>query len=135
MTPSEKEQLLREILGDDTLANLRQASLERWISALNQRRRNRTLGAGLLATLAVSASLAILLHSKTRSVARVQITASNDAPPTAASSPEPTPRVKFISDEELLALFPNRSVALIGKPGSQQLVFLDGSSRQASSKF
>jgi len=48
---------------------------------------------------------------------------------------EKEPRVKFISADELLALFPNRPVALIGKPGSQQLVFLDGSSRQASSKF
>jgi hypothetical protein len=33
--------------------------------------------------------------------------------------------VKLITDDELLALFPDRPVALIGKPGQQQLVFLD----------
>jgi hypothetical protein len=33
--------------------------------------------------------------------------------------------VKFINDEELLALFPGRPLALVGKPGEQQLVFLD----------
>ena len=35
------------------------------------------------------------------------------------------PPVKFITDEELLALFPNRSVGLIGKAGHQELVFFD----------
>jgi hypothetical protein len=33
--------------------------------------------------------------------------------------------IKLITDEELFALFPGRSVALIGKPGHQQLVFLN----------
>jgi hypothetical protein len=32
--------------------------------------------------------------------------------------------VKFISDDELLAMFPQGSVALIGKPGQQRLVSL-----------
>jgi hypothetical protein len=33
--------------------------------------------------------------------------------------------IKVISDEDLLALFPDRSMALLGPPGQQQLVFLD----------
>jgi hypothetical protein len=33
--------------------------------------------------------------------------------------------VRFISDDELLSLFPGRPVALIGAPGQQQFVFLD----------
>jgi hypothetical protein len=33
--------------------------------------------------------------------------------------------VRVISDEELFALFPGRSLALVGPPGHQQLVFLD----------
>jgi len=33
-------------------------------------------------------------------------------------------KTKFISDEELFSLFPGKSIALIGKPGEQQLVFL-----------
>jgi hypothetical protein len=34
------------------------------------------------------------------------------------------PPLKFITDEQLLALFPGRPLALIGKPGQQQLLFL-----------
>jgi DNA-binding XRE family transcriptional regulator len=37
---------------------------------------------------------------------------------------------KMLSDEELFALFPGRSLALVGKPGYQQLVFLDTSVRR-----
>jgi len=33
--------------------------------------------------------------------------------------------MKYISDEELFKLFPGRSIALIGKPGEQELIFLD----------
>ena len=33
-----------------------------------------------------------------------------------------------INDDELFALFAGRSMALIGKPGEQQLVFLDQNS-------
>jgi hypothetical protein len=33
--------------------------------------------------------------------------------------------VKLINDEELFRLFPGRSLALIGKPGEQKLIFLD----------
>jgi hypothetical protein len=44
----------------------------------------------------------------------------------AISTPQAESRdVKFITDEELFALFPNRPLALVGKPGQQQLVFLD----------
>ena len=42
-----------------------------------------------------------------------------------ATAPPEESGVKMISDEELFALFPGRSLALIGKPGHQQLVFLD----------
>lgn len=34
-------------------------------------------------------------------------------------------KIRFINDEELFALFPDRPMALIGEPGQQQLVFLD----------
>jgi hypothetical protein len=33
--------------------------------------------------------------------------------------------VRFITDNELLALFGDRAVGLIGKPGHQMLVFYD----------
>jgi hypothetical protein len=40
-------------------------------------------------------------------------------------SPKVNPGVKVLNDEELLALFPGRPVALIGPPGQQKLIFLD----------
>ncbi len=33
--------------------------------------------------------------------------------------------LEIITDEELFSLFPNRPLALVGKPGHQQLIFLD----------
>ena len=39
--------------------------------------------------------------------------------------------VKMLSDEELFALFPGRSLALLGNPGQQELVFLDRSANPA----
>jgi len=33
--------------------------------------------------------------------------------------------VKYITTQELFALFPGRPIALIGKPGRQQVIFLD----------
>jgi hypothetical protein len=35
-------------------------------------------------------------------------------------------KVEFINAEQLFALFPNRPMALVGKPGHQQVIFLDG---------
>jgi hypothetical protein len=43
--------------------------------------------------------------------------------------------VKLINDDELLALFPDRPVALIGKPGQQQLVFLDKPTKRVGGQF
>jgi hypothetical protein len=34
-------------------------------------------------------------------------------------------KVEYITTEQLFALFPNRPMALVGKPGHQQLIFLD----------
>lgn len=48
-------------------------------------------------------------------------------------SPPPPPKpVHFLTDEELLARFPDRPVALIGSGTKQQLVFLDGSTEAPS---
>jgi hypothetical protein len=44
--------------------------------------------------------------------------------PAVSPKPPPEPVVKPITDEELLALFPDRAVVLIGKPGQQEFVVL-----------
>jgi hypothetical protein len=53
------------------------------------------------------------------------LVASKLSTDTQSSERVQTSETKIISDQELFALFPNRPVALIGKPGNQELVFLD----------
>jgi len=119
MKLSEKQKLLREILPGDDIADFERASLERGLADLRrQRRHGYLMRAGALAATVGFISLGIILkqHNPVReSAANVQ-----SPPAPTASNP-----VKFISDDELLALFSGRSVALIGKPGQQRLVFFD----------
>ena len=53
------------------------------------------------------------------------VVTSNQNPITDTATNDKIGDIKLITDEELFALFPGRSVALIGKPGHQQLVFLN----------
>ena len=125
MKHSKRDQLLKEILTGDDLSDFRQASLERGLAVIRRQRQRRHV-----VHACVLASLPFLL------VAGILIRRAIETPPgrMASANPAanalPAPRagsreVKFITDEELFALFPNRSLALIGKPGNQQLVFLD----------
>ena len=77
------------------------------------------------------ASEIIFSHRPKSSVQEVATSSLPGA--TAFLPPADTVKVKFITDEELLALFPDRPVALIGRPGHQQLVFLDKSTSTAGS--
>jgi hypothetical protein len=47
------------------------------------------------------------------------------APATLALESKGLSKVEYITADQLFALFPNRPMALIGKPGHQQLIFLD----------
>lgn len=125
MKHPEHDRLLNEIVTGEELADFREASLEHALSAIRQqRRRQRSLRLGALAAVPVVVALGIVFSRSPKPSLR-EIAASN-ASPIAASSDQPrSAPVKFINDDELLALFPDRPVALIGKPGRQQLVFLD----------
>ena len=123
MKRTEKDDLLKDLLSGDELAEFRQASLERGLKALAARRTRRQIlracaGCSLLLALVAVLSPWLPGHSRRNSVA----SAPSDA---AAPAPSHTCEIKFISDDELMALFPNRPIALIGKPGHQQFVFLD----------
>ena len=120
MNNSEKDQLLKEILEP---SDFRQSSLERGLASIRQRRRRRrTVRACALASLPLLMTLGILFKWASVSSPR----RSSNPSMAAVSSPHvERVEIKFITDEELFALFPNRSLALIGKPGQQQLVFLD----------
>jgi len=118
MKRSEQDRLLREILEDGEAAKLRAATLAGGVDFL-QRRRRRNQVAQAWATVLLPGLLifSVVFHLASRP----------SAPPPAAgraSAPQ-ADKVKIITDEELFALFPNRAMALIGRPGNQELVFLD----------
>jgi hypothetical protein len=117
MNRFDKDRLLREILADENLERLREASLERGLASLRARRRRRAVLPSIAAVAALAAILAVLFPRQGRNATR--IAASDPLPATSLS------KVKVIDDEQLLALFPDRAVALIGAPGNQKLVFLD----------
>jgi hypothetical protein len=111
MKRSDRDELLREVFVDEHVERLRHASLEAALAMLRARRRRRAWISGAAATLVLAAVAAVSIR-RPRPVAAVPV------PSQAAASP-----VRIIGDEDLLALFPNRSLALIGRPGEQRLVF------------
>jgi hypothetical protein len=120
MNHHDSEDLLNEILTTGDESDFRRQTLARGIAALRQRtRRRRLVRASALA--AIPCLLAIGL-----SIIRSRDHAANIAA-NQISSPHviPLPPVKIINDEQLFALFPDRAMALVGKRGNQQLVFLD----------
>jgi hypothetical protein len=130
----EPDDLLKEVFADEGLDALRESSLGHGLAALRSRRRHRAWRLGALAALPVLALATMLLwRSPPDAVtppAVVATAATNPAlkiyPAVVASAAPPVPT---ISDEELLALFPNRPVGLLGEPGHQQLVFFDQPAR------
>ena len=111
MTPREKELLLHEILDGEDATGLRAATLAAGLRAMRFKRRKRV--AAYFSVLVLP--WVLLLHPT-----HVQKPVMTEASPTPT-----TPKVESISTEELFALFPNRPLALVSKPGGEQLVFLD----------
>jgi hypothetical protein len=133
MKHPEHDRLLNEIVTGEELAGFREASLQQALTAIRrQRRRQRSLRLGALAAVPVVVALAIVFSRSPKPPLR-EIAASK-ASPVAVSSVQPQiAPVKLINDDELLALFPDRPVALIGKPGQQRLIFLDQPARSSGS--
>ena len=125
MKPPGQHHLLKEILAGDELTNFRQASLEQGLNFMRQQeRRRRVARVCALVTFPLLFAVAILSRRAPETSKRLIVSAI--PPPTAIPRPETgSEDTKFITDEELFALFPNRPLALVGKPGQQQLVFLD----------
>ncbi len=131
MNRPEPDDLLKDVFADETLETLRQNSLGASLAALRARRRHRALRSAALASVPVLALATVLLWRETKEPATPQANISTFAvahlslkiypAPLAASAPP----VPTISDEQLLSLFPNRAVALLGEPGREKLVFFD----------
>jgi hypothetical protein len=120
MTDHDRDQLLGDILGDEELDQVRQGSLLRGLKEMRRRRRRAIAKRGsvfLLPALLLAVEAAqFFFHSPSRAPASAATSIASVA----------TPKVEYINKEQLFALFPNRPMALVGKPGHQQVIFLDG---------
>jgi len=125
MNRSDQEKLLKEILPSEDMADFQKASLACGLAGLRrERRRRHVVRTGSVAAVLICLFVGILLQSgKTvRTAQSPALRAAPDVSPQLASG-----HVDFITDDQLLALFTNQPVALVGKPGDQRLVFLSAS--------
>lgn len=134
MKRRQPEDLLQEIFADDALAALREESLAAGLAAQRDKRRARALRTTALAVVPLAIlTAALLLRTKPEIPAPApRIVAAATVPTREPAikiypvvSAKDLPPVATISDEELLALFKDRDVALIGSAGHQKLVVFD----------
>jgi hypothetical protein len=114
MRRSDHDKLLREVLAGDALEQRRAASLAAMLGVARRRRQRHALVTSGVAALVLALSVALLVHRR-----------APERRAALSETPSKTPAVTVISDEQLLALFADRSVALVGRAGDQQLLFLD----------
>jgi len=122
MLPSNEKPLLAEVLDD---ARLRETSLAAGLTVLRRTRRLRATGrvvAWAVAPMLATALLVMCVNQARRDPAAEDFPR---APAAAAPTTIAGTSIRVLSDDELLAMFPDRPVALVGAPGQQQLVFLD----------
>jgi len=130
MKRPDHDDLLKEVFAYEGLDTLRESSLGGGVAAVRARRRNRVLRLGALVLVPILTFAALWLNRGVNETAIPQRTVAGMPPAQELKIyPAPlagdAPPVPTISDEELLALFPNRAVGLIGEPGRQRLVFFD----------
>ena len=119
MTEHDKNRLLENILGDDALNQLRQQSLSLGLKEMRRRRQRAAIArVSMMALPVMLLALAVFYP-------RVQPTHQAVKPMAMAHNTEAASKVEYITKEQFFALFPNRPMALVGKPGHQQVIFLD----------
>lgn len=128
MKHREPDDFLKEILADEALDTLRENSLAGGLATLRTKRRVRTVRTALAAGIPLLVLAALLLRTAPKPLPAIEsariATVTNLPnikiyPATAAKDPTPIPT---ISDDELLALFKDQSVGLLGTPGQQRLM-------------
>ena|SRR5436190_16569489 len=137
MKRDEQDRLLNEIISGEELKEFRRASLDHGLAAVQRRNhRRRTIRTGAMLIAPALVALALFFSRRQNALDRTDpvrsanvIPDSGNPPPHvggyASTPPSEAEPIKVINDDELLALFPDRSLALLGPPGKQQLVFLD----------
>ena len=116
---AEQDELLADVLADGT--HFRATTLELGLAEMQRvrkRRRAARLGAVVCAPLLVLATAIFLREFLAR---------HTNNPPRVVQVGKVIPgtSIRVLSDEELLAMFKDRPVALVGKPGNQRLLLLD----------
>jgi hypothetical protein len=134
MTFHDREPLTDEVLATPELDGLRATTLEQGLTMIRRRRQWRRMrrATGAIVCLAgVTAIVLVILFGSASPGSEKLLTSDGLRPPavaspaTVASDLSGAGDVRRLSDDELLALFPGRPVALIGPVGQQKLVFLD----------
>src|SRR5688572_27454503 len=119
-TSPEHDELLNEVLTGENATELRSASLNYTLTAVRRQRRFRQVLRGACPVAALAILTAILWYRQAPLIQPVAIQPSVVGGPTV-----PGTSIRLVSDEELLAMFPDRPVALIGPPEERHFVFLD----------
>jgi hypothetical protein len=125
MKETRPDPLLKEILAGADLAGFRRASLERGLTTMRRHRRQRRVVRVCAAASMLLVLCAVVVFNQSRGAAERRMAAAAPSSVARGSSSSRISQVKTIGDDELFALFPGRAMALVGKPGEQQLVFLD----------
>jgi len=121
----EQDRLLSELLGGEAISGCRRASLEQGLALIRRRRRARRVGRWcVVALLPLAFGAGIFLSRPSRPDAGPVSVAQSHAPGVSGQTATGG-SVQIIDDEQLLALFAGRPLALVGQPGHQQLLFLD----------
>jgi hypothetical protein len=111
------EELLNELFGET--ASFRDATLEQGLRAVRRTRRRRSVWRA--APVFVALILAAVFLA--RNFRHMVTTAGNRD--VASVKVVPGTTIRVLSDDELLAFFKGRPVALVGQPGNQRLVLFD----------
>ena len=110
-----------DAISDDAF---REQTLRVSLHALRRRKRA-SLASRVLLALIPPVALAAFFLSRSAPVPAAPEQVATDAPPAKAVAAAPESQIKILTDDELLAIFTNRPVALIGEKGHRTFVFLD----------
>lgn len=121
---NEREELLADVLTDDD--QLRAATLQAGLNEMRRvHKRQRVLRVAGAMT-CMSAIIVAMLLSAHRFLLTGRKAADSPSSVTRVEEMIPGTSIHVLSDEQLLEFFRGRPVALVGRPGDQQLLLLDG---------
>ena len=123
------DSLLEEVVVDEASDSFREETLRTSLFVLRRRRHRKALVRRslmfVIPFMVITGAVSIYRLSLESEIAPI---VAINAPEVSTSGTITATTIQVISDQELLALFPNRAIALIGENGHQTLVFLDAES-------